>query len=113
MTRERANAIYYRDYWNYGKINTLPDDIVDIVFDNAVNQGQQTAIEHLHKALGLTKGGTIVGKESHKKLKEIDHSLIKRNFIQNVQNNEDRIIENDPTQKKFKKGWRNRSNRYQ
>lgn len=73
MTRERANAIYYRDYWNYGKINTLPDDIVDIVFDNAVNQGQQTAIEHLQRALNVNDDG-IIGRETLNKLKESNHT---------------------------------------
>ena len=39
MTRERADAIYYRDYWLKPKIDQLPDEFAEIVFDDGVVQG--------------------------------------------------------------------------
>ncbi len=111
LTRERANAIYYRDYWNYGKINTLPDDIVDIVFDNAVNQGQQTAIEHLQRALNINDDG-IIGRETLNKLKESNHTGVKENLKNSIRKRINEIVSKNKDQKKFKKGWLARVNKY-
>lgn len=111
LTRERANAILYRDYWKYNGINTLPDNLIDIVFDNAVVQGQPTAIQNLHKALNIPVGN-IIGKETISKLKNSNIEDVKQKFIQNVQANEDSIIKKNPELKKYQKGWRVRSNNY-
>lgn len=53
LTRERADILLYKDYWKNYNINKLPNELSDIVFDNAVNQGQITAIQNLHKSLVL------------------------------------------------------------
>ena len=111
LTKERAMAILYRDFWNYKGINTLPDQLVNIVFDNAVLQGQPTAIINLHKALGITPG-QIIGKQTHEKIKQKNFEDIRKNFKKAVQNREEEIVAQNPKNKVFEKGWRNRSNKY-
>lgn len=80
LTKERANAILYRDYWLKYKINTLPVEISDIVFDDAVVQGPGTAIKNLQKALKVKADG-IIGPQTLNALKEVDYKKIKKYFL--------------------------------
>ncbi|MGR3521946.1 MAG: glycoside hydrolase family 108 protein [Paracoccus sp. (in: a-proteobacteria)] len=59
MTRERAAAIYRRDYWNRVKGDQLPDGIDLVAFDPAVNSGVQRGSRWLQSALGVTQDGKI------------------------------------------------------
>ncbi len=111
MTRERANAILYRDYWIKYKINTLPNEISDIVFDNAVVQGQGTAIKNLQKALNIKADG-IIGTQTLIALKGVNYQKIKKIFSDNANAVEDTYQRRDSTQKEFEKGHRKRYNSY-
>jgi lysozyme family protein len=111
LTRERADAILYRDYWIKHKINTLPIEISDIVFDNAVVQGQGTAIMNLQKALNVKADG-LIGPQTLNALNNINYLELKKLFTDNANAIEDAYQNNDPSQKKFEKGHRNRYNRY-
>ena len=102
MTRERANAILYRDYWIKYKINTLPNEISDIVFDNAVVQGQGTAIKNLQKALNIKADG-IIGTQTLIALKGVNYQKIKKIFSDNANAVEDTYQRRDSTQKEFEK----------
>ena len=55
MTRDRAETIYRRDYWDFEKCELLPGPIALVVFDCAVNQGQPTAGFLLQEAIGLPR----------------------------------------------------------
>lgn len=59
MTRERAAAIYRRDYWNRVKGDQLPDGIDLVAFDPAVNSGVSRGSRWLQSALGVTQDGKI------------------------------------------------------
>ena len=112
LTRERADAILYRDFWLANGINKLPDELVGKVFDVAIPQGPVTAIQHLHNALGITPG-TIIGDQTLSKLeKYTDYTDILNRFKENVRNRYIEISEKDSTQKKYINGWLNRVNRY-
>lgn len=111
LTPERASAILYRDYWLRPNIYQLPDEFSDIVFDNSVVQGQPTAIMNLQKALNIKADG-ILGPQTFEALKNSNYTAIKHNFIANVHKIEDAYIKNDPSQKVFENGHRNRYNRY-
>ncbi|MBE6451793.1 MAG: hypothetical protein E7016_07550 [Alphaproteobacteria bacterium] len=111
ITRERANAIYYRDYWKYNGIDTLPDEIVGIVFDNAVIQGQGTAIQNVHKSLDIVPGA-IIGPTTLKKLENTDYSVFINRFKNYAKSRVNEIIDNDDSQSIFKNGWNNRISKY-
>ena len=111
LTLERATAILYRDYWLKYKINTLPVEISDIVFDDAVVQGQQTAIRNLQKSLKIKVDG-IIGPKTINALRGANYKKLKKVFSDEANAVEDDYQKNDPTQKVFEKGHRNRYNNY-
>jgi lysozyme family protein len=111
LTRERANAILYRDYWLKPHINKLPDEFADIVFDDGVVQGQPTAIKNLQRALGTHADG-IIGPNTLSAFENANYNTVRRNFIRNVNNVEDEYLRNDPSQRVFEKGHRDRFNKY-
>jgi lysozyme family protein len=53
LTKEQAQAIYKRDYWEACSCDQLPAKIAIAVFDTAVNQGTGIARRMLQVALGL------------------------------------------------------------
>lgn len=59
LTREGAEEIYRRDYWNKCRCDDLPPECAIATFDCAVNQGPETAIYLLQKALGVKQDGII------------------------------------------------------
>ena len=111
LSRERANAILYRDYWNYNGINKLPSGVAGAVFDNAVNQGQPTAVKNTHRALGIVPGD-IIGNQT---LNAINNAN-QQEFLQNFQDEANQInqgnIRNTPQQATFENGWNNRIRRW-
>ena len=111
LTRERANAILYRDYWLKPRINQLPDEFADIVFDDGIVQGQPTAIMNLQKALGTRVDG-IIGSDTLGALENANYDAIRQNFIRNVNEVEDKYLQNDSSQRVFEKGHRDRFNKY-
>ena len=111
MTPERASAILYRDYWLQPKMYLLPDEFSDIVFDDGVLQGQPTAIKSLQNALGIKADG-IIGPNTINAFDNKDNNVVKSNFIKNVHNIEDKYLQNNPNQRVFEKGHRDRFNRY-
>ena len=111
LTRERADALLYRDYWLAPRINQLPDEFADIVFDDGVVQGQPTAIRNLQKALGTHVDG-LIGPNTLNAFQNANYNTVRRNFIHNVNDVEDEYLQNDPSQRIFERGHRKRFNKY-
>lgn len=65
LTRSDAIGIYKKDYWDFCNCDQLPPAVAFLVFDAAVNQGQQAAKMMLQKALGVRQDG-IIGEETVK-----------------------------------------------
>jgi lysozyme family protein len=59
LTRERAIALYHRDYWQPIQGDALPPMLALAVFDAAVNMGVGTAIRLLQRTLGVPVDGVI------------------------------------------------------
>ncbi|MGN0929873.1 MAG: glycosyl hydrolase 108 family protein [Alphaproteobacteria bacterium] len=113
ITRLRANQLYYRDYYAnkiYG-IYKLPFDIRKIVFDNAVNQGQGTAVMHLQKVVGA-KADCIVGPDTLKKVNSMDKEDIKLGLKKAIKDRYKNIIKEHPEQIENADGWDNRVEGY-
>lgn len=111
ITKERAKAIYYRDYWINPKIYMLPDELAYIVFDDGVIQGQPTAIKNLQRALEIEADG-VIGTKTLKALKQSNYKLVKEGFIKNVYNVENKYLKKNPSQKIFEKGHKKRFDKY-
>lgn len=50
LTEDQAKEIYYHDYWEKGRIETLPFPLQKIFFDMTVNFGRKGAVKVLQEA---------------------------------------------------------------
>ena len=111
LTRERADMILFRDYWKDTNIYQLPDELADIVLDDSIVQGQPTAIKNLQRALGVVDDG-IIGPNTLNSIKNTNIKTIKEKFIKNVKDIEEQYLNNDPSQRVFERGHKNRFSKY-
>ena len=111
LTQERASMLLFRDYWKKTNIYQLPDELADIVLDDSIVQGQPTAIKNLQKALGIIEDG-IIGANTLRAIKNTNYKILKEKFIENVKKVEEQYLNNDPSQRVFEKGHKNRFNKY-
>lgn len=59
LTKEMAVEIYEYQYLKGPKIHHLPDSMIPVVFDSAVNHGPSQAIRWLQRAVGVEEDGLI------------------------------------------------------
>ena len=111
LTQERADMILFKDYWKDTNIYQLPDEIADIVLDDSIVQGQPTAIKNLQRALGIEDDG-IIGPNTLDAVDKVNLKTLKERFIENVKDVEEQYLNNDPTQRVFERGHKNRFNKY-
>ena len=109
LTRKQAKQIYRTEYFDKTGASELPLPLAMQVFDYAVNSGASTAIKDLQRIIGAEPDGRI-GPATLEAIKSVDQSKLLNDYINARSNNYNRIIKNDPTQERFKKGWFNRLN---
>lgn len=63
LTREKAIAIYKREYWAKILGDELPAALALVLFDWAVHAGRGTAVQRLQRLVGATQDG-ILGKRT-------------------------------------------------
>lgn len=59
LTRERVNAIFYKNYYKWNGLNKLPYQIRGAVVDFGVVSNPITAIKTTHRVLGIPEGNII------------------------------------------------------
>ena len=111
LTQERADMILFKDYWKDTNIYQLPDEIANIVLDDSIVQGQPTAIKNLQRALGIEDDG-IIGPNTLDAVDKANLKTLKERSIENVKDVEEQYLNNDPTQRVFERGHKNRFNKY-
>ena len=77
----------------------MPIEISDIVFDNAVVEGQTTAIRNLQKALNIKADG-IIGPKTINALRGVNYKKLKKIFSDKANAVEDEYQRNDLTLKR-------------
>jgi len=108
LTRERANALLYKEIWNWNGINKLPKEIRGFIFDHGIRTSPQNAIETTHRALGIDPVGTIIGNATLSRLENTDYEEFLHRY-QKLVKKQDR---NNKNYRYFGIGWDNRTNRY-
>lgn len=111
MTPERSHVLIYRDYWDYNNLYTLPDGLVGIALESAVNRGGPETIKDIHRSLGIEPPGDIIGPLTHQRLAESDIDQVRRDFAERMRNHYRNRVRQNPTQERFFRGWMNRVNR--
>ena len=105
LTKERAEEIYYDDYWVPSKAPFLPHDIQETFFDMVVNMGQRRAVKILQEACNSKKCGLKVdgriGKLTIAAAKKIDPSRLRVFRILYYAD----LIKRKPSLKAFIVGW--------
>ncbi len=111
ITTDEVQSIYKTMYWVVAKCGLLPEPLDLYVFDSAVNHEPARAVKLLQRALGVDDDGVIGPKTIEALHEEIQAGQLPelcRNFLAIRQDFYDDIVENDPTQEVFAKGWENR-----
>ena len=114
MTRERANAIYYRDYYDWNGLNRLPYPIRGFVVDYGLPTNPLNAIQTVHKVLDLPPKGTIIGPDTLGKFEnytEEDYNNFLEKYRAEMKNHFREVAQRNPQKRKFLNGWLNRANR--
>jgi lysozyme family protein len=103
MTKERAAAIYRRDFWNPVRGDDLPAGLDLVAFDAAVNSGVSRGARWLQQALGVAADGKIgpatieAAKKSDVPAVIVGAISLRRGFLHRL-----------PTWGTFGKGWERR-----
>lgn len=84
LTRERAEALYKRDYWDKMDLDSYPQDKAVVLMNVAVNMG-------VGKAREFAKSG--------------DYQAA----VQAIRDHYAAIIQKNPKMSKYRKGWENRT----
>ncbi|MBR1948700.1 MAG: hypothetical protein IKA30_02780 [Alphaproteobacteria bacterium] len=114
MTRERANAIYYRDYYNWNGLNKLPYPIRGFVVDYGLPTNPQKALKTVHNILGIPQEATIIGPTTLRIFENYsneDFEIFLEKYKAEMINYFNQIVLKDPKKQKYLRGWINRANR--
>lgn len=107
LTYAQAKDIYRRNYWGKCKCPELPERLAIHLFDAAVNHGTTTAIKMLQRAVNVPDDGDL-GPKTLAAVKALPEKQVVYFFIQHRRNFYLKIVERNPSQMKFLKGWMNR-----
>ncbi|NDH49013.1 MAG: hypothetical protein EBY41_00425 [Proteobacteria bacterium] len=120
LSKEMAEEIYSRNYYEKPGIAKLPKEIQPIMLDACVLYGPRRAIRFLQTVIneagfGPTAVDGISGPGTRKLAEKANESM--GGFLINAIVEEriefcERIVENNPSQSVFLKGWTNRANEF-
>ena len=108
ITDREARDIFVDQYFYKPKIDRLPTDLQDTVFDMQINSGNN-AIKILQRLAGVEADG-VLGEESIKAIK--DKGITRESYNEARVDYYNKVAKNDPKKKKFLQGWLNRVAKY-
>ena len=107
LTYAQAKEIYKRNYWDKCRCGEMPERLATHLFDAAVNHGTTTAIKLLQRAVNASDDG-VLGPKTIAAIQALPEKQVVYFFIQHRRNFYLKIVERNPSQMKFLKGWMNR-----
>jgi lysozyme family protein len=115
LSLQAAKDIYFRDFWKRFRINELNNqDIADFSLDTVVHHGKGVMLLQQ----GLNKSGRNVsidnriGPQTIGALNNVNPTTFVNNAVKARTDYMHSLVERDPTQQKFLKGWLNRANSF-
>lgn len=111
ISDDEIKAFYYLFFWKPLRLESVCQDTATAIFDTAVNMGSHAAIECVQKALGLTAKSVdgVIGSATLDLLNKTDTRYFIINLISEIQDRYASIVEANPSQVEFIKGWLRRS----
>lgn len=105
LTWEGAKEIYFRKYWLEGKCDQLHPQLAIMHFDGCVNHGITRANRFLQQAAGVVPDDGRIGPMTLEAVGQIHPAELCSRIAQLRERFYNRIVERDPSQAKFLKGW--------
>lgn len=102
-----AMDVYYNLYWLKGSCDKLNPTIALIHFDGCVNHGIGRANKFLQRAVGAVEDGQI-GPKTLRAVNEMDPVELVEALASIREDFYNRIVQRDPSQQMFLKGWMRR-----
>ena len=108
MPKGNAIAIYKTNYWDKIKGDQLKDySMAYAIFDQAVNRGISAAVKQAQKVIGVNPDG-IAGPSFVAAMNAYDSGKFLINYLVASTEAYKQIVNNNPSQSVFLKGWLNR-----
>lgn len=108
LRESEARAIYLQQYVVRPGFDDLPEWILPLVVDDAVLSGVRTAVKTLQQAVGVPDDG-VLGEKTRAALATKDPAAVRLAFVKARALRFARIVETNPTQAKFLRGWLTRA----
>lgn len=108
ITATEVGTIYHDDYWLTAHCDALPDKLAQCQFDACVHSGPEQAIRFLQQALGISADGRF-GPQTRAEVAATPETLIIERYLLVRDRFYDVLVEHDPTQAVFRKGWHKRT----
>jgi len=120
MTEAQARDIYETRYYVAPRISTLPDMIEPFVFDCSINHGPRRAIKLVQQVVNKAGFGPVdvdgvIGPQSRSCIETACHRMqgwFINALVDERINFYDLIIQNNPSQKVFERGWKRRAEEF-
>jgi lysozyme family protein len=116
LSPELAAEIYRRAYFLEPRIDALPSSIRAFLFDSAVNHGPRRAVKFLQQVLNAARFGSLsvdglAGPKTRREAGKADKAMgpwLLAALVEERRMFYRLIVERDPSQRVFFKGWMNR-----
>jgi lysozyme family protein len=109
IAMDEVRAIYTRGYWAPVHGDRMPAPLDLVLFDTGVLMGVGRAVRFLQEALGVAADGAV-GPQTLAALQAARPDAVARKVMELREARLRRIVENNPSQGKFLRGWLNRLN---
>jgi len=111
LTLADAQQIYYNDYWKKTMCDKMPIAVAMVHFDACINNGSSRAVKFLQQSCNAGEDG-LIGPGTLSKVQEScaadGHKAVVEKMLSNREAFFKKIVDKDPTQSVFLKGWLNR-----
>ena len=107
LTVEEAKAIYLRDYWLFGGINSQP--VANKLFDMYVNM-EHDAIKLAQKTVGFSKQDGVYGPITETAINSFAPEVFLPNYKTYLVQFYEGLVAENPAESVFLKGWVTRAN---
>jgi len=107
ITVEKATEIYYNYFWKPMNLEGIDNELLKLhLFDMGINAGTKTAIKILQEMLDTTIDG-VIGNQTIAKINSYGDNIV-ADYANARKVYYNKIINNNPRLKVFRKGWYNR-----
>lgn len=114
MSMDLAIKVYTKNYWNFWKLDTYPVKLQHLIFDLYVQHSPKAVGKIIQNGVVLSGQKVIVDGDIGQKTMDAINCIVPEVLLSNITKARvdyyNYLVQKDPVQKKFLKGWLNRAN---